>query len=670
MVYEAEQDQPKRTVAIKIMRQSIMSRSAARRFSYESKILNKLHHPNIANIYETGIYNPETVLTSEEGIPYFAMELIPEAKNIIEYAKTRELDTRSRLKLFCAVCDGVQHGHQNGVIHRDLKPSNILIGKSSDQPVVIDFGVAKAVGDNLDISTLQTDTGKLIGTVQYMSPEQCDVGNGNRSIDTRCDVYSLGVILYELLCDKLPYDVSDSSLVAAARSVCDARIPHLALPDKKMSRNIGAIILKALSRNPDNRYPTAGELGEDINRYLQGKNIIAYPPSLIDKLAVSIKQHVFLYTIIFCLGVGALIIGGSLLITENLKHRPTRIEWNEKSNSVDLFSYAGDLLKSWPKAQAGVLVNMPKDSTIRKLVVIGHPSTNSITGQSKLTFYDAYHLDKIIANPPLPVRSDNWTSDWTDQIDIIEEDDVFNSNIIKAANIFDGPNDPPGPEIIVVYSHVPEFMNNICIYDLEGNLLYSRWHKGRVYWVEWDEINQQLICEAHRNDWWYKKPGYEDLNLSRNKNIHVLFSLKPELNNILGATVLDYNHQKKDGVVWYKYLTPPATWELFSKTEDIITLETGKDGLFRWGVKYEGISDIEANSQTGITVPFDPGTGDSRTAYPHNGYFFNIPRLPNPKSVRLCDYPPTREEILAAIKLDVEYQDTDDSENISNNDGV
>ncbi|MCH8251770.1 MAG: serine/threonine protein kinase [Planctomycetes bacterium] len=203
-VYEALQDDPKRTVALKVMHRNVTSHSALRRFQFESLVLGRLRHPNVAQVYSAGMHDEDG-----ERVPYFAMEFVPEARTIIEYAKDRALDTRARLTLFIDVCDAVHHGHQKGVIHRDLKPGNVLVD-SSGTVKVIDFGVARGTDADLAITTQQTYVGQLVGTMQYMSPEQCD--GDPYDLDIRTDVYSLGVVLYELLAGVPPYDISGTTI--------------------------------------------------------------------------------------------------------------------------------------------------------------------------------------------------------------------------------------------------------------------------------------------------------------------------------------------------------------------------------------------------------------------------------------------------------------------------
>ncbi len=224
-VYEAIQQQPRRTVALKVLHTGHATGAALQRFQHESQLLARLRHPAIAQVYAAGTFGEGST-----GTPYFAMEYIPEAKSIVEYAESHDLEIGRRLPLFATVCDAVHHGHQHGVIHRDLKPANIIVDRNG-RPKVIDFGVARVTDADLAITMVPTRTGQLIGTLAYMSPEQC--AGDPSSIDTRTDVYSLGVVLYELLCGCLPYEVRNRPIPDAARTVRDdpPRRPSAVNPD-------------------------------------------------------------------------------------------------------------------------------------------------------------------------------------------------------------------------------------------------------------------------------------------------------------------------------------------------------------------------------------------------------------------------------------------------------
>src|SRR4051794_36472528 len=195
VVYEAEQDHPRRIVALKVIRPGLASPSLLQRFRHESQILGRLHHPGIAQVYEAGL--------ADDGQPFFAMEFI-RGLPLDEYARHHNLDVTARVALLARVCDAVQHAHERGVIHRDLKPANILV-EESGQPKVLDFGVARATDADLLTSAGLTQTGQLLGTPNYMSPEQ--VTADPAAIDQRSDVYALGVILLELAAHRLPYQL-------------------------------------------------------------------------------------------------------------------------------------------------------------------------------------------------------------------------------------------------------------------------------------------------------------------------------------------------------------------------------------------------------------------------------------------------------------------------------
>ncbi|MFH2002375.1 MAG: serine/threonine-protein kinase, partial [Planctomycetota bacterium] len=195
IVYEALQEKPHRQVAIKVMKEGFSSKEAYRRFQYESEILARLDHPNIAKVIEAGTHVREGALPTlqGEGVPYIVMEYIEGARPITTYVQEKGLSSRERIVLFLDVCRAVHHGHQKGVIHRDLKPGNILVD-AKGRAKVIDFGVARATGQSTAGTLHRTEMGQLIGTVRYMSPEQCKADPGD--LDTRSDVYTLGLVLY------------------------------------------------------------------------------------------------------------------------------------------------------------------------------------------------------------------------------------------------------------------------------------------------------------------------------------------------------------------------------------------------------------------------------------------------------------------------------------------
>jgi non-specific serine/threonine protein kinase/serine/threonine-protein kinase len=282
-VYAALQDQPRREVALKVLRAGLDSPSAVRRFQYEAEVLGRLSHPGIAKIYEAGTWRE-----GEMDFPYFAMEFVRGARTLVEYADQERLPTRARFELFGRVCDAVQHGHQRGVIHRDLKPANVLVDEAGE-PRVIDFGIARAVDPDQQLTTAQTGVGQLLGTLQYMSPEQCEADPAE--VDTRSDVYALGLVLYELLCGRPPYDVSGVPLPRAVEIVqcAEPRPPSTVV--RALRGDAETVVLKALHKDRERRYASPSDLAADVRRFLAGDPIEAKRDSGWYVLRKTLRRH-------------------------------------------------------------------------------------------------------------------------------------------------------------------------------------------------------------------------------------------------------------------------------------------------------------------------------------------------------------------------------------------
>jgi eukaryotic-like serine/threonine-protein kinase len=269
VVYEAEQEHPRRTVALKVIKVGWASPELLLRFEKESQALGRLQHPGIAQIYDAG--------TADTGFgpqPHFAMEFI-RGPMLRDYVETRRLDTRQRMELMAKVCDAVQHAHQRGIIHRDLKPGNILVDESG-QPKILDFGVAR-VADAGEEARGQTVTGQIVGTLAYMSPEQ--VTGDPLDVDTRSDIYALGVILYELLASRPPYRIS-GRLHEAVRVIHEQEPATLSSINRIYRGDIETIAAKALEKDKTHRYQSAAGLASDIRRYLKDEPIAARPASV------------------------------------------------------------------------------------------------------------------------------------------------------------------------------------------------------------------------------------------------------------------------------------------------------------------------------------------------------------------------------------------------------
>ncbi len=331
-VYLAEQQEPlRRRVALKLIRYAHQGEVLAR-FEQERQVLALMSHPNVAAVYDAG--------ATLEGEPYFVMEYVP-GRDISHHCDERRSTIRERIELLIQVCDAVQHAHQKGIIHRDLKPSNILVGLVDDRPLpkVIDFGVAKATAAPLAGRTLHTEVGRMIGTPEYMSPEQ--TGSGGLDVDTRSDVYSLGVILYQLLTGLLPFDsatLRSADYEGLMRMIREAEPPRpsvrlsrfrnepvaehggatpaeiaarrrtdLAALERQVRGELDWIVMKCLEKDRERRYATANALALELRRYLDREPVLAGPPSRAYRLRKLIQRHRGSV-------VAAVMVSGALLI--------------------------------------------------------------------------------------------------------------------------------------------------------------------------------------------------------------------------------------------------------------------------------------------------------------------------------------------------------------------
>jgi tetratricopeptide (TPR) repeat protein/tRNA A-37 threonylcarbamoyl transferase component Bud32 len=280
-VYKAQQERPHRIVALKVIKPGYANEEMTRRFELESQALGRLHHPGIAQIYEAG--SAETPFGVQ---PFFAMEFI-EGVSLVAYADEHALDARARLRLLASICDAVHHAHQRGLIHRDLKPSNVIVD-ASGQPKILDFGIAR-ITDSDSQATQETNVGQLVGTLPYMSPEQ--VMADPFEIDIRCDVYALGVILYELLVGELPFDLSRKAIHQAVQIIREQEPTRLSSLNRFYRGDIETIVAKTLEKQKSRRYDSAANLAADIRRFLNDEPITARPPSTAYQLQKFARRH-------------------------------------------------------------------------------------------------------------------------------------------------------------------------------------------------------------------------------------------------------------------------------------------------------------------------------------------------------------------------------------------
>lgn len=396
VVYMAEQSVPvRRKVALKIIKPGMDSRAVVARFEAERQALALMDHPNIARVLDGG--------TTDKGTPFFAMDLV-KGMPITDYCNVQQLVTRKRLELFLPVCEAIQHAHQKGIIHRDIKPSNVMITLLNDAPIpkVIDFGVAKALNQELTDKTLFTNYRAMVGTPQYMSPEQAAMSGID--VDTRSDVYALGILLYELLTGQPPFDretFRDAGWEGMRNLICNTEPPK---PSALVSTLVGDtvaevsqqrqveptslsrilrgeldwIVMKAIDKDRTRRYSTAAELAEDVRNYLNNAPVKASPPSVsyrMRKLASRNKTVIgTAAAILFALTLGTTIAG---------------LGWAQASAANNQFS----------RSQTR-LVDQLTDSTISATAAQLPPVVNSMRALSDQTLAK---LDVIEQERPLAV---------------------------------------------------------------------------------------------------------------------------------------------------------------------------------------------------------------------------------------------------------------------------
>jgi serine/threonine protein kinase len=428
-VWLADQRHPvRRRVAIKLIKAGMDTREVVARFESERQALALMDHPAIAKVFDAG--------STPEGRPYFVMEYVTGIP-ITSYCDKHKLTIIQRLELFIQVCDGVQHAHQRAIIHRDLKPSNILVGEVDGKllPRIIDFGVAKATSQRLTANTMVTRMGAIVGTPGYMSPEQAD--SAGEDIDTRTDVYSLGVVLYELLAGAPPLDFSKMPLDLIQRKLRDEDAPppstkvrSLGERSRMIAQNRGAdpaalarqlvgdvdaITLKALEKERSRRYSTPSELAADVARYLRHEPVMAHSASAAyrarkyirrHRIGVAIASAVALLLVSFVVAVG--------ILAYEARTQNARAEKNLRlaQNAVN------EMLSSAGREQARVAADVPQMEEFRRellskarsfynIFITEKPDSEALRSETAWAHFRLGDIDRLLRDPPDAVSEYN-----------------------------------------------------------------------------------------------------------------------------------------------------------------------------------------------------------------------------------------------------------------------
>ncbi len=643
-MYKATQERPNRVVALKVIRAGISSRQALRRFEYESEILARLQHPNIAQVYEAATYvHPET---PGRAVPYVAMEYIPDAKTITEHAKDEKLGVDQCLELFIQVCHAVNYGHQKGVIHRDLKPANILVD-SSGHVKVIDFGVARSTDSDISVTTIRTDLAQLIGTLQYMSPEQCAADP--RDLDTRSDVFALGVVLYELLCRRLPYDVSHLTIQSAARVICEQAPIKPSAFDRRLRGDPETIVLKALEKDREKRYQSAVSLAEDVRRYLKGDLIEARSPSAWMRAVRWVRRRPIAATAIGCVSLATVIIAATFFTVWLFNSRPYEIvryrtgeiveaEDGQPSDQARLLSFNGRPLQRWGGSKGAIytaqLLDRPTEFGGGKLALIGYSNESVSEFRGSLCGY-AVDSDRDVPVWTRRLETEDILAELRRERNFVGEQ--FYVRWAKIADVFQDP-DHPGDEVVAVFGN---FLSQrvIRIYDLAGTLLYQAWHDGSMgepYWMP----EARLLVFAGDNAMvnWDRKGNL----LKAKPNPIVVFALRPEPGHI-GDNWLSLKPGDEPGsTAWYKCIRlgdSPVTRDDVSRLElrAPFGADSGRSVRLNLSVTMQDeVSVAWVIDEFGNEVPDSRSVGDSYQidqASPE-------PALPDPGSFHLGELPP------------------------------
>lgn len=475
VVYLAEQNRPRRKVAVKLIALDFVARTSRLRFEQEAEILGRLQHPGIAQVFEAG-----TAALNGREQPFIAMELVIGPK-ITDHVKV--LSTSARVELMVRVCLAVEYAHTRGIVHRDLKPGNILVD-SLGQPKILDFGIARAINRDAQISSMRTDVGQMIGTLAYMSPEQAS--GDPRLVDARSDVYALGMLLYEVLAGHPPYDLTNIPIPEAARRIADQDVPSLSRSDPRFRGDLETIVERALEKDPARRYASAANLAADLRHYLSDEPIVARPASTLYQLRKFTKRN---KALVFGVVATMLTLAGGIIgigvFAARLAHQ------RDKTEGV-----AVDLQRTLHAVRKLLAGPDPEHASASNLLERLRDDERPNHGGRIVTLI----LDPLTKNRPLVFLNDDGarTAELkvtaTPPAGLYAPESVEEQFIVTGAILIDAIAQSPGRKLVVMLQSKRNQSHTLLrLYDLDLNLLASMWHNDRLHNVVWSPLSQQLL---------------------------------------------------------------------------------------------------------------------------------------------------------------------------------
>lgn len=555
VVYAGTQRSTGRRVAIKVLPSGRYASPEARgRFDREVDVAADLQHPGIVRIYDRG--------TADDGSPYFVMEFV-DGLRLDEFLAPRTLTVREVFELFRRICDAVGHAHLRGIMHRDLKPANIRID-AEGLPHVLDFGLAKNT-TSVPSEQAFTATGQFLGSLPWASPEQ--VKGDSRALDLRSDIYSLGVILYQILTGRFPYEVA-GSIHDVIRNIVATPPAEPRSFRQDIGRDEEAIMLKCLAKDPAKRYQSVAELKRDVESFLLGDPVDARPASRWAPIMRTIRRHPAAATSAISLCLALFILGGTTAATWFLnlapydlvlyRHgQPKEHDAAGWADEARLVSRSERILATWGgKDQSIVFADLTESASGDSLAIVGYSPRHTGAERGSVCAYR--------------VTSWGFSTAWQDGI---TDDEVlpelregkklrgvdFGVHRLLIADVFGG-SDHAGDELVVVFSCFRS-ERIIRVYDLEGNIQYQVWRDGAVvspYWMA--DVGLLVFAGDDASSNWDARGEL----IRPQHNPLVVFALRPEPQNISNDLLPSQPDEDPHGLVWTRMLylgERPATWE-------------------------------------------------------------------------------------------------------------